>query len=290
VELFMSVSVSDKDLGQSNFFQVVGVISGEIQIEKNDASIKIANNIYKLCFRRNGVFQQLKKELEESEDCVKRLIVYPIFTHFPGKDKHKINFDVIGFNGAKKENNKNDLHEKLNNLEFKICGIWQYIPVCRSACISVFRNETEKLVAELKKSSPLEKAKIIKANHVPVNSYSRSLPKAYRFIKPVEGENANAYNPVFVSIKAEFDLSTDEFNFVELLCNPSNKSPRYLKLTKEEKIAAAKARLNRVREASVKVSVATKSTPPIKLKSKNVSPVATPQKPILKKTMSFKIC
>lgn len=288
----MSVLVVNNDLGQSNFFQAVGVISGQIEINESGSFIKIGNKSYKLCFKKGGIFQQLKKEIEESKDCVIRLIVYPIFTHFPGRDKHKINFDVIGFNGSKKQNNKkNDLDEKLNSLEFKISGIWQYIPVCKSPCISVFRNETEELISALKKCDPVKKAMLVKANHVPINFYGRNLPKAFRFVKPVEGENKNAgYNPIFISIKAKFDPTTDEFNFLELLCDPSTKSPRYLKLQKEEKVAAAKARMNKNVSPTAPPNNPSIVNSPIKLKNKNVSPTATPQKPILKKIISFKVC
>jgi hypothetical protein len=280
--------LSENDLGQNNFFQVVGVISGEVQINKIESTkIKIGNNSYKLCFKKMGIFQQLKKELEKSKDFVKTLIVYPVFTHFPGREKHKINFNVVGFDGSNKVINKNnDIYQKLNSLEFKISGIWQYIPVCKSPCLSVFRNETDELIVELKKSDPVKKAMLVKANHVPINFYV-GLPKAFRFVKPVEGENKK-YDPLFISVKAKFDPSTNEFNFVKLLCDPSTKTPRYLKLQKEEKVAAAKARMNKNRETAITPNSRSVVTSPIKLNSKNVSPTATPQKPILKKIISIK--
>lgn len=287
----MSVLLNKNDLGQNNFFQVVGIISGEIQIDKVESFIKIGNNNYKLCFKKKGIFQQLKKDLENSKDFVRTLIVYPIYTHFPGREKLNVNFSVIGFNGSKKaEDKNNDIHKKLNSLEFKISGIWQYIPVCKSPCLSVFRNETEELIAEIKKCDPAKKAMLVKANHVPINFYT-GLTKAFRFVKPVEGENKK-YNPLFVSIKAKFDPSTNEFNFVELLCEPDTKIPRYLKLNKEEKVAAARARASKIRETPTvtKLNSALGATPSIKLKSKNVSPAATTQKPILKKIISFKAC
>ena len=275
MEFFM---LSENDLGQSNFFQVVGVISGEVQII--ESSIRIGKQSYKLCFRKKGIFQQLKKEIENTKNLVRKLIVYPVFTHFPGREKHKINFDVIGFDGCSNKVINNDIYQKLNSFEFKISGIWQYIPVCKSPCLSVFRNETEKLIAELKKCDTVKKAMLVKANHVPINFYD-GLPKALRFVKPVEGENQK-YKPLFISIKAKFDPSTNEFNFVNLLCDPDTKIPRYLKLQKEEKVAAAKARMNKNHETAI--TTKPNSTPQVKL-NKNA---ATPQKP--KKIISFKAC
>jgi hypothetical protein len=284
MELIMSV-LGNKDLGQNNFFQAVGVISGDVQFESTSASIKIGNNKYKLCFSKVGMFQQLKKAAKSNN--IKRLVVYPILTHFPGQTAHKISFDVIGFRGSKENSNTTDLDKRLDDLEFKICGIWQYIPVCKTPCISVFRNFTDNLVATLGKCTAIEKALLTKTNHVPVNVYGSNLsflPKAYRFIKPREGEKQNVYSPFFVSTKVRFDPQNDGFTFVELLCPPSTKSPKYIKLQKEEKAAAAKARLEKKRETSTdtaKTDVV--FAPPIKPRKKAYT---SPQKPILKKHLN----
>ena len=53
-----------------------------------------------------------------------RLIVYPKFTHFPGRDKHmRTAFQLVGFDrGLQSPGVTADLAD----FEFKLCGLWQF--------------------------------------------------------------------------------------------------------------------------------------------------------------------
>ena len=125
------------------FFRAVGIIRGEVKFnddEKNSITVTISNKEYGLeCKKRHSdALSGLKKEIASTGQTTQRLIVYPKVMHFPRKEMpHKIWFQLIGFDQGRYETG---ISTDLADNEFKLCGLWQFIPVCRPPCISIFLN------------------------------------------------------------------------------------------------------------------------------------------------------
>ncbi len=184
-------------------------------------------------------YEALKKEITSTGITQQKLIVYPRITHFPGgKQPYRLAFQLAGFVGhsASGEGLESVLEEK----EFKISGLWQFIPVCRVPCISVFKN-FDKQRLEYIKSAPLDKkVNFMKASHIPVLWRDAAVPP-FRFNKNLDKETQGKAS--FVQIKARFNSDSDNFEFVELLGTPCQSPPNYLKAGKKDKLEAAKTKL-----------------------------------------------
>ncbi|MDJ0713835.1 MAG: hypothetical protein QNJ54_06415 [Prochloraceae cyanobacterium] len=218
-------------------FQAVGIIVGEVNFtEDNKATIAIANKQYPLFYTRPHylAYTGLKKEIEATNNNTQRLIVYPRITHFPSRDKQAfISFQLVGFDKGK---DPKGISEYLKDNEFKLCGLWQFIPVSRIPCVSIFRNFNKERLEYIKQAEPATKAKFMKASHIPL--LWRDAPvRPFRF-DPKAGKDQG--QPSFVSVKAKFIPSRDAWGFVETIAEHREKAPRFLKVSKKDKAAAQK--------------------------------------------------
>ncbi len=220
-------------------FQAIGVITGKVQfINEGDnerTTVTIGQKEYPLLYISNKkrAFQALKKEIETTQDFTQRLVVYPKFTHFPGRDQPpQVAFQLVGFDKGRQEE---VISEQLQNMEFKLCGLWQFIPVCRTPCISVFKNFTKERLDHIKQSEPAKKVKYMKASHLPL-FWRDALVPPFRFNPKAPKEEQG--KPVFVQIKAKFVPHRDAFEFDSLLGLPLEKPPRFLKASKDDKATA----------------------------------------------------
>lgn len=218
------------------FFQAIGVIEGECRFSKEGNFIKIAGKDYRLFWipQKKKAFEALQKEVESSGSALQRLVVYPKVIHFPERDKdHIINFQVVGFAGNKKDVNPQSPTNELKPGEFKLSGIWQFIPVCRTPCISVFKNFTEERLKFIKEEEDqIKKLKFLKGIHAPV-FWRDSLVPPFRFNPKIKPEEQG--KPFFVSIKTKLNLERGTFNFTSLLAPPQEKPPKFMKVKKEKK-------------------------------------------------------
>ncbi|HEY9605479.1 MAG TPA: hypothetical protein V6C85_27990, partial [Allocoleopsis sp.] len=208
-------------------FQAVGIIKGDITTDDDRTFVTIGEKLYGLHYASSHkrAYEALKKEIESTGITQQRLIVYPRITHYPGgKQPYRLGFQLAGFVGH--EASGDGLQSVLEDLEFKISGLWQFIPVCRVPCISVFKNFNKQRL-EYIKSAPLDKkVNFMKASHIPV--LWRDAPVApFRFNPKLDKETQGKAS--FVQIKARFNSSRDNFEFVELLAIPSDEPPNYLK-------------------------------------------------------------
>jgi hypothetical protein len=148
------------------FFQAVGIIQGEVTSDGDKTFVTIGEKSYGLYYASTHkmAIDALKKEILSSGITQQKLIVYPRITHYPGgKQPYRLAFQLAGFLG--KEATVDGLQSILEEHEFKISGLWQFIPVCRVPCISVFKNFNKERL-EFIKSAPLEK----KVNYMKANS------------------------------------------------------------------------------------------------------------------------
>lgn len=216
-------------------FQAIGVIYGEVSLSKDsNNTISIGRYQYPLFYvpRKRRVFDALSKEIEATGNHTQRLLVYPGAIHFPQKEKpHQISFHLVGFDKGQEE----DLFSReLKDLEFKLSGLWQFIPVCPVPCISIFRNFNHQRLEYLKQFDPATKVKYMKANHLPV-LWKDALVKPFRFNPKADKDQGY---PMFVSIKAKFIPQRNVFGFDSLLSLPQETPPRFLRVSKKDKAAA----------------------------------------------------
>ena len=152
------------------FFTAVGMIRGEVTFDdvENQNTVKVGGKTYPLfCAKRNfQAFTGLKKEIESTGNSTQRLIVYPKYTHFPQKEQPpRVGFQLVGFD---KGTEADGVGSELKDNEFKISGIWQFIPVCRQPCISIFRNFTKERLDYIKQAEVQSKVNFMKASHLPI--------------------------------------------------------------------------------------------------------------------------
>ncbi|MBW4548713.1 MAG: hypothetical protein KME25_30555 [Symplocastrum torsivum CPER-KK1] len=229
------------DPASAVLFQAVGIICGEITSEGDKTFVTIGEKLYALYYSstHKRAYEALKKEITCTGITQQKLIVYPRITHFPGgKQPYRLEFQLAGFVGHSASGE--GIESVLKENEFKICGLWQFIPVCRVPCISVFKNFNQQRL-EYIKSAPLDKkVNFMKASHIPVLWRDAPVPP-FRFNKNLDKETQGKAS--FVQLKARFNSANDNFEFVELLGTPSESPPNYLKAGSKDKADAARTKL-----------------------------------------------
>ncbi len=217
----------------SAIFQAVGIIVGEVNLgEDGKNTITIGHSQYPLFSipKKRKVFDALTKEIETTGNLTQRLVVYPKAIHFPRKEQpHQIAFQLVGFDRGREQET---VSGELDDLEFKFSGLWQFIPVCPTPCISVFRNFTRERLEYIKQAEPARKVKFMKASHVPMLWKDAPL-RPFRFNPKTPKEDQG--HPAFVTLKAKFLPGRDVFAFVALLAPPQETAPRFLKASKKDK-------------------------------------------------------
>jgi hypothetical protein len=227
---------------QLSFFQAVGILSGTIRFnEEGKAFVNLGPKEYPLYYipskKKRQAYDALIKEITATGNHNQRLIVYPRILHFPKKEQpHNVSFQLVGFDNGKQPQG---VAQELQDFEFKLCGLWQFIPVCQTPCITVLRNFSQERLDYIKReeTSALSKVKFMKASHVPV--LWRDAPvRPFRFNPKLDKEQQG--HPSFVEIKVRFLPNRDVFGFDSLLAPPADKPPRFFKARKEDKAEALK--------------------------------------------------
>lgn len=223
-------------------FQAIGIIKGDVTIDEEKSIINIGGVEYPLLYipshKRRRAYDALKKEIEATGNATQRLIVYPRITHFPGRDAvHAIAWQVVGFISGDKPRSGSEL-DNLNDFEFILRGVWQFIPVCRTPCISVFKNFSKDRLDWVKTIEDWKKVKFMKPCHVPL-LWKDSPVKPFRFNPKLEKEQQG--KPDFVSLKAKFLPGRDVFAFVKQLTK-SSEPPKFFKASKKLKAEVLKAK------------------------------------------------
>jgi hypothetical protein len=261
-------------------FQAVGVITGSVNFSSDGQStVTIGSYEYSLFYsqQQRSAFNALKKEIENTLNHNQRLVVYPKIIHFPSKEQaHRIGFQLVGFDRGRK---LDVVSGELEDLEFKLSGLWQFIPVCQTPCISVFRNFSDERLEFIKQSEPAQKVKFMKASHIPL-LWKDAPIRPFRFNPKVAKEEQG--RAAFVTIKAKFLPGRDVFGFVALTALPQEIAPRFLKASKTDKATVQQASAKSKKAAPP----ASKKSQPITLRKDNTSvprPKAKPKpKPKLK--------
>jgi hypothetical protein len=215
-------------------FQAVGVITGEVTFsDEGKATVAIEGKDFPLYYapQKKKALEALRMELKSTGVCRQRLLVYPRIIHFPKREQpHQISFQLVAFRRSATDPDPNDALAQLGDMEFNLAGLWQFIPVCATPCVTVLKNYSEDRKEFIKEADLTLKVKFMKASHVPV--IWRDAPvRPFRFNPKAPKENQG--NPAFVQLKATFAPETELFQVLTLTSTPAVKAPRFLKARKK---------------------------------------------------------
>jgi hypothetical protein len=232
-----------------SIFQAIGVLYADVELDEGKASVVIGDKSYRLgyvmenqgdsVYRLGGdainraTFRALKYAIAKTGK-KQRLIVYPRIIHLPGRDvPHQLTFNLLGFEGNKPR--EDSITKELQDFEFRLCGLWQHIPVCKYPVVTVLRNFSDDRRSRIKDLSAVDKHKCLKASHVPI-SWDKPIIKPYRFNPKMDREAQG--QPAFIQMTTKFLPDNDLFEFSTLLNMPSETAPRFLKISKKDKAEA----------------------------------------------------
>jgi hypothetical protein len=232
-------------------FQAVGILPGDVVFEEQGASITVEGKQYRLFYSREhrNAFEALKMNVKHTGSN-QRLIVYPYVRHFPKKEQpYQLAFQVVGFIG--KTPIEGCISQELQDFEFRIAGLWQFIPVCSTPCITVLKNFSSERVSFIKEATVEEKVRFMKASHIPL-LWSEPPVRPFRFNPRLEKEQQG--KAAFVQITASFLPDQDAFEFKALRCLPASNSPKGLKAGKKDKaevLAKSKTQQSKAKKVGV---------------------------------------
>lgn len=265
-------SDSTSEPENSSIFQAIGVIAGTVDLKaKPHPTISIENRDYALYHapQKKLIFDFLKKQTRNSGSDYVQLMVYPRVIHFPPRDKpHVIGFQVLGFDNG----SKSGLFADYQDFEFRFTGLWQFIPACQTPCISVFRNFTAERLDYIKQTETSRKVRFMKASHIPL-LWKDAIVPPFRFNPLLPKEERG--KPNFVEIKAKFLPHRNVFAFESLLGLPQEKPPKFLKASKDDKLAAFKEK-----KANIAASKGNKPKPKPQTKPVKKAQPKTQTKPV----------
>ncbi len=213
-------------------FQAVGILPGNVAFEEQVASITVEGKQYRLFYSKEhrNAFEALKLNVRATGSS-QRLIVYPCVRHFPKKEQpYQLAFQVVGFIG--KTPIESCISQELQDFEFRIAGLWQFIPVCATPCVTVLKNFSSERIGFIREATVEEKVRFMKASHIPL-LWSNPPVRPFRFNPKLEKEQQGS--SAFVQITARFLPDEDIFVFKTLRCLPASNSPKGLKAGKKDK-------------------------------------------------------
>jgi hypothetical protein len=198
---------------QSLFFQAIGLLKAIP--EKDDLlgwTIKL-NNVKHRLFIPPHLYKCWLKKMDALNISPLYLRVYPR-CYMAKKEQPIIFFQVVAW----QDDNKNN--ELINN--FRIKGLWQFIPQSRLPVLTVYRNPKAQDITNR-----------YKATHLPV-LMRREDCSPYRYVKQDSNESVQKY---FIQGEFTYLPERQAFGYKKDFASPVDKSPRYKKpnkLTKEK--------------------------------------------------------
>lgn len=190
------------------FFQAIGIISGQLILNKKPYTLRILDKNYQVFFKNPSIaLPAIAKEIHKSGNTL-RLLVYPSITYYPGKEEpHKVQFQIVAWESTSDE--PKNIFSELNDFEFLLSGFWQFTPVSKTPCVTVFKNYREDRAEDLNFSDVFKRKPILKAIHVPMLWHdSQALPNNDPNATLSDQNKQN-----YLSIKTRFLPSSDLWEF-----------------------------------------------------------------------------
>jgi hypothetical protein len=181
-------------------FQAIGILVGQIKFIENRGIVVVEGKEYPLLFshQRRKFYEELRSQFESDNGEQRRLIVYPKITHFPKREKpYHVGFQLVGLD---KGCATNGVSQQLQDFEFKLCGLWQFIPTCPTPCVSVFKNFSSERLTYIKQIEKDKKVKYLKPSHIPLMWGADTKP--FRFNTELTASKQG--HPAFVEVIAKF--------------------------------------------------------------------------------------
>lgn len=231
-------------------FQAVGIIVGDVTFDDDGkATVAIAGKDFPLYYApfRKKAYEALRMEVTKTSVFRQRLLVYPRVIHFPKREQpHNLSFQLVGFFREGNLQAPDAITTDLNEMEFKLSGLWQFIPVCQTPCISVFKNYTTERKDFVKEADVAIKVKFMKGSHVPL-MWKDAPVRPFRFNPKLDKEQQG--HAAFVQVKAVFVPEKEVFVFNAITSPPASNPPRFLKAGKKDKLQVASDKLKAARGA-----------------------------------------
>lgn len=197
-----------------NFFQAIGIISGQLILNKKPYTLAVLDENYQVFFKNpSKALPAIAKEIKNSGNIL-RLLVYPNIIYNPSKEDPHIQFQIVAWSSTTDE--PNGLFRELKDLEFLLSGLWQFIPGCKTPCLTVFKNYMEDKAEKLNKSDVFKRNSVLKPIHVPL-LWDDSLGS------PSNNPNTTPENltkPPYISMKARFLPARNLWEFDSLIKIP----------------------------------------------------------------------
>jgi hypothetical protein len=225
-------------------FQAVGIIVGDVNFnDEGKATVAIGDKVYPLFYasQRKKAYEALRMEVTKTGVSRQRLLLYPRVMHFPKREQaYNVSFQLVGFFREGIEQAPDAITTDLEDMEFKLSGLWQFIPVCPTPCVSIFKNYTTERKDFIKEADVAVKVRFMKGTHVPV--IWRDAPvRPFRFNPKLDKEQQGS--AAFVQVKALFVPDKDVFQVLDLTSTPSAQPPRFLKAGKKDRLQVASEKL-----------------------------------------------
>jgi len=230
-------------------FQAIGILVGQIKFIENQGFVVVEGKEYPLFLshQRRKFYEELRSQFESDSGEQRRLIVYPKITHLKKREKpYHVGFQLVGLD---KGCATNGVSQQLQDFEFKLCGLWQFIPTCQIPCVSVYKNFSSERLTYIKQIEKDKKVSYLKPSHIPLMWGADTKP--FRFNTELTASEQG--HPAFVEVIAKFVPERDVFEFSKLLAEPTEKAPNFLKAGKEDKAEALQ--LKKQRENSSKANI-----------------------------------
>ncbi len=222
-------------LDKPHQYHAVGILTTEVDfIEERKAIIKLDGKEYSLIptLSHRPTVRYLKKNIERTGTNRQKLIVYPKIVHLPDRNEpHQISFTLLGFEGEQ-EKKDDAITNWLGDREFRLSGIWQFIPCCKCPVITAKRNFTKEKLKQYKEMEENIQRVYARACHAPVFWKD---PKVLPFRHNRHKSDEEQMPKYFIDAKVVFLPNRDAFGFRELLSEPTTEHPRYIKPPKKQK-------------------------------------------------------
>ena len=209
--LLLAVRVRTK-----SFFSAVGVLRVELNLDPYP-SFKLGGKEYKLFCAGNhkrSLYAFKKGNREIWGRTKNNSLSKGVALARPKKPAQIQSFQLVGFDDGVQDGVARDLDDN----EFKLFGLWQFIAVCKCPVISVYRNFTPEQYAHFKSWMMRERNILVKAQHIPL-LWKDAIVPPFRFNPKVDKEQqAPCY---FVGVKVRFLPGRDSFGFDSLLAPPT---------------------------------------------------------------------
>ena len=220
-------SKEQKEPRPKEIFQGIGVIKGLVVYGDGKLKIQMEEKKYEIYTgghpEKKKKFEALKQEIQAQGSSEQVVVVNPQVHYFKKGEEgsRRVSFRVVS--SQKANAFKVNWHE-LREREFKLSGLWQYIPRCSEPCLTIRRNWSASLEKEVERMTRLELIELLKPAHLPIE-WSDAPVEAFRYSPELEQEGKKAW---FVRVKAVFVPEFDKFKVIEQLGEPTLERPRYL--------------------------------------------------------------